>query len=367
MRILLLSAYDAGSHRQWREGLVDRLPQHDWTVATLPARHFAWRMRGGPLGFLTEHEDILSADYDRILATSMTDLCTLRGLRPNLARIPTAVYFHENQFAYPSRDKRGRIQWGMHHIYTLLSADTLLFNTRFNLESLVVGAEALLRSMPDCRPRPGAIAERIRSRARVIPVPLEERFFDARTSPPQGPLSILWNHRWEYDKAPERFFAALFRLSEEGLPFRLHVLGQRFRSAPEIFERAQKELKQHIDTWGWVEAETYHRILHSADLVVSTALQEFQGLSVMEAVAAGCSSLVPDRLSYPSFLPPSHRYPSTPDDPKLESAALTEALRHFADNPDELRSAERVDLEAYCWNRLERDYEEIIDRMAIKG
>jgi glycosyltransferase involved in cell wall biosynthesis len=367
MRILLLSAYDAASHRQWREGLVNRLPQHEWTVATLPARHFPWRMRGGPLGFLTEYGDLLSADYDRVLATSMTDLCTLRGLQPNLARIPAAVYFHENQFAYPSRDARGRVQWGMHHIYNLLSADTLLFNTEFNLESLIAGAEKLLRSMPDFKPKPGVLDAKIRARGQVIPVPLEESFFDARTSTQQGPLSILWNHRWEYDKAPERFFDALFQLSDEGIPFRLHVLGQRFRSAPEVFEKARTELKGHIDSWGWCEKAEYHRILHSADLVVSTTLQEFQGLSVMEAIASGCAALVPDRLSYPSFVPSSQRYRSTPDDPGQESAALADALRRFTQNPSVLRNSERIDLQAYRWSRLAQEYEEIIDRMAIRG
>ena len=43
MRILLLSAYDAESHRYWREGLVSRFPEHHWQVLRLPPRYFNWR------------------------------------------------------------------------------------------------------------------------------------------------------------------------------------------------------------------------------------------------------------------------------------------------------------------------------------
>jgi len=51
MKILLLSAYDAASHRHWREMLVTGFPEHDWTVLTLPPRHFNWRMRGNALSW----------------------------------------------------------------------------------------------------------------------------------------------------------------------------------------------------------------------------------------------------------------------------------------------------------------------------
>src|SRR5690606_31607509 len=57
MRILLLSAYDADSHRRWREGLVRELPQHAWTVLALPPRHFSWRIRGNALSWAFGERD----------------------------------------------------------------------------------------------------------------------------------------------------------------------------------------------------------------------------------------------------------------------------------------------------------------------
>ena len=57
--------------------------------------------------------------------------------------------------------------------------------------------------------------------------------------------------------------------------------------------------------FGYVERRSeYLRLIAEADVVVSTARQEFFGLSVVEAMAAGCYPLLPRRLSYPELLPP---------------------------------------------------------------
>ena len=54
MRILLLSAYDAPSHKRWREGLVTHCSDYHWDVLALPARYFSWRIRGNPLSWWNE-------------------------------------------------------------------------------------------------------------------------------------------------------------------------------------------------------------------------------------------------------------------------------------------------------------------------
>lgn len=100
MRILLPSAYDAVSHRQWREGPVAALPEHDWTVLTLAPRRFRWRIRGNSLSWGMAERTVLGRQLDCLLATLMVDLATFKGLVPSLAAAPSLVYFHENQFDY---------------------------------------------------------------------------------------------------------------------------------------------------------------------------------------------------------------------------------------------------------------------------
>lgn len=107
MRALLLSAYDAVSHRYWADSVMQHIEGVEWTALRLPARHFRWRVRGNPLTWLLKEGDTLSQPYDVVLATSMVDLATLAGLFPSLGRARKVVYFHENQFAYPNRGSSG--------------------------------------------------------------------------------------------------------------------------------------------------------------------------------------------------------------------------------------------------------------------
>ena len=89
MRILLLSAYDAQSHKYWREGMVAQFPEYDWTQLALPGHHFSWRIRSNSLQWALSERATLDQPYDLIIATSMVDFASLKGFVPNLANIPS--------------------------------------------------------------------------------------------------------------------------------------------------------------------------------------------------------------------------------------------------------------------------------------
>ena len=330
MRILLLSPYDAHSHRRWRQGLVAAFPEWQWTVLTLPPRFFPWRIRGNSLSWAFAARETLEQPCDLLIATSMTDLSALKGLVPALAGVPALVYCHENQFAYPDRRDGQSVEARMTSLYALLAADRVVFNSRWNRDSFLEGARALLQLMPDAVP--DGVPESIAGKSCILPVPLEDQWFagERLAASKAGPFTIVWNHRWEYDKAPERLFSALLELHEAGLDFRVHVTGQQFREQPPVFADMYPRLQGHIGEWGMVEAEAdYQRLLRQSHVVLTTALHEFQGLAVLEAVASGCIPLVPERLSYPEFFTPDYRYPSYPDDSGRESAVLAEHLQRL--------------------------------------
>jgi glycosyltransferase involved in cell wall biosynthesis len=364
---LLLSAYDAPSHRRWRTGLVEHLPEYNWTTLTLPPRHFRWRIRGNSLSWAFSERDVLTSGFDLVVATSMVDLSALRGLVPELADAHTVVYFHENQFAYPkSAGQSDNAGPGVVNLYGALCADRVAFNSRYNLDSFVEGSADFLDLMPDCIP--DGIIEQLEARATVVAVPLDDELFGEPAArpdpahPDEGPLSIVWNHRWEYDKAPERFFEALFLVADEGLDFELHVVGQRFRQAPEIFATARQRLADHIATWGYVERRAdYRALLRRADLVVSTSMHEFQGLAMLEAIALGCRPLAPARLAYPEYIPESWLYESTPDDPQREAAAVARRLGKWCAEPALVRRSPPVDVGRYRWSSLADRYRGLLD------
>jgi glycosyltransferase involved in cell wall biosynthesis len=363
MKILLLSAYDAASHRVWREGLVHHLAEHDWTVLTLPPRFFAWRSRGNPLSWVFGESEILENKYDLIVATSMTNLAALKGIAPNMAVVPTLVYFHENQFAYPEQRERKEYQnYKLTNLYTALAADRVLFNSRYNMDTFLSGAEGLLSVMPDHVPK--GIVKAVQDRSGVLSVPLEENCYISG-SHESGPLRIVWNHRWEHDKAPERLFEALYRLQERKVSFHLHLLGQRFRDLPPVFDGAREHLGDSVKSWGFIEGEKkYRSILASADLVVSTALHDFQGLAVLEAVAAGCLPLVPDRLAYPEFFPEEFRYPSFEEDEEKEVQVLSGHLEELCRDLEKTRNTRPPDLSYLSWGKMAEKYRKIIKEVA---
>ena len=368
MEIILLEAYDAGSHRRWRHGLLRAFPSWRFHVWTLPARHFSWRIRGNSLswGVDPEHREGLqqaASTADGLLVTSMVDLSALRGFLPELARLPTAVYFHENQFAYPARGPHAEdVHPRLLQIYTALCADKLLFNSAYNRDTFLQGARALLDRLPDHVP-PGLV-DHMSQRAHLLPVPLEDDLFERPMVPRRvgGRPQLVWNHRWEYDKAPERLFRALELLRQRGgLEATVHVVGQQFRRQPPCFEEARRWLGPWLGRWGYVEQrEEYLALLQGADIALSTALHDFQGLAVLEACALGCVPLVPDRLAYQEWFAPEHRYRSFPDAPEREARALAEALARRLEAIEEGRALEAPGVEEMRWSKMRRGYEEIL-------
>lgn len=351
MRILLLSAYDAASHRQWRQGLVANLPQHHWTVLTLPDRFFSWRIRGNALSWIAEQQDLLKQTFDLIIATSMVDLATLKGVQPNLAAIPTLLYFHENQFAYPeSGHAHHSVEAQITSIYSAIAANRLLFNSAYNRKTFLHGAKALLKKMPDHAPL--SVITALEDKSGELPVPIDDICFRQKTGLPDKPVTLVWNHRWEYDKGPDRLYLVLKELVCMGVDFRIHLLGQRFRRWPEAFDTMQNEFKTQILSWGYIKnRHDYLQTLQQSDIAFSTALHDFQGLAMQEAIACGCTPVAPNRLAYPEYIPANHLSASYLEDPEQEASAMAKKIIELQ------ASSEQLDLTQRSWGNLADRYE----------
>ena len=332
-RILLLSAYDADSHRRWREQLVASQPRFDWHTLALPPRFFRWRIRGNALSWL--NEPLLKEPWDLVLATSMVDLAALRGLHPHLAATPAVLYMHENQFAYPeSEGQHASVDPQMVNLYSALAADVVLFNSDWNRRSFIDGVARLYRKLPDGVPM--ETLEQLSQKSQVLPVPIEDRLFVERSQALNRACPhLLWNHRWEYDKGPDRLLMLLDDLVSRGQSFRLSVVGQTFRQQPNAFDGIRQRHSERIQHWGFLPSRPdYDCLLAEADVVISTALHDFQGLSMLEAMAGGCLALAPERLAYPEYVPPSQLYPSHLGDARAEAKGAADRLMRLLDTPE---------------------------------
>lgn len=358
---LLISAYDAASHAAWAAGVKHASSDYDWQHITMPPRYFSWRIRGSGLSLLqARYRPALLSAPDVLLTTSMLDLATARALVPSLRYCPAVVYFHENQFAYPSaRVDQNDVQ--LLTLKTALAADQVVFNSDWNRTSFVEGATALLNKMPD-----GVAPELLNlvvQKSHILPVPLDDDLFAPAPSRAAGRrLRMVWNHRWEHDKGGDRLLAALRNLRRLGCAFELHLCGQQFRQRPDCFATIEREFSSELLTFGYIPARAdYLRLLREADVVVSTALHEFQGLAVMEAVACGCIPVVPARLAYPEWFPKAFCYPSNIAEPAEEAAALAAILQQLHTLKCAAGLPRPPRLEHFAWAHLRSSYNALLD------
>jgi glycosyltransferase involved in cell wall biosynthesis len=303
MNVLALDPYFGGSHKAFLDGFSSH-SRHEWTVLSLPAHNWKWRMRHAPVTFAEQLADAdAEADarrrrWDVLFCSDMLDLAAFRGLAPAPVRdLPAVAYFHENQLTYPVRHDEPRdAHFALTNMTTALAAEAVWFNSAYHRDAFLDAVEQLLRQMPDHR-LPSAV-DRIRARSSVHPPGIDPP--PARPQPrPPGPLRILWAARWEHDKGFDTFRQALRLLTEAGVDFRVSVIGQSFRDVPEAFARARQELGDRVDRWGYQPTrDQYQAALAEADVFVSTAEHEFFGISAVEAIAAGAFPILPDRLAH---------------------------------------------------------------------
>lgn len=313
LRVLAIEPYYGGSHRAVLDGLIERLAPlgFEFDLITLPARKWKWRMRGSAITMAEEARALhdAGARWDLIYASTFVNLAEFVALAGDaVTGVPRLIYFHENQLLYPNRHTaEWDYQFALTNITSALVADRCLFNTRYNLDGFLAEIPGFLREFPDHQPK--RIPERIAARSQVLAPPFDTAPFDAAPLVRGRRARIVWPHRWEHDKDPEAFFAAVEQLAAEGLDFEVAVAGQSFRETEALVAEAASVLGGRLVHLGEPEnRDDYARLLAGADVAVSTAVNEFFGLAMIEACYAGCTPLVPDRLAYPELYPPECRY-----------------------------------------------------------
>ncbi len=363
-RLLVLEPYYGGSHRAVLDGLLDRLDV-DFDLLTLPARKWKWRMRGAAITMAQQARDLYAAGarWDLVYASTFVNLAEFYGLAGEVvAGIPSIVYFHENQLVYPNRhEEEWDFQFPLTNITSALVANQCLFNTEWTRDTFLSEIPAFLKQFPDHHP--ADVVERIAPKCQVIAPPFDPTEFDValgatgvKGAVRGDRVRIVWPHRWEHDKDPDAFFAAVSALASEGLDFEVAVVGQSFRDVPDSITQAHIALGDRLVHVGEPSSRAeYARLLAHSDVAVSTAINEFFGLAMIEAAYVGCFPLVPDRLAYPELYPAHMRYGN--------AEQLVARLRSLISERPEPGQGRGL-AEAYTFERLTPLYAEAIERTA---
>jgi glycosyltransferase involved in cell wall biosynthesis len=360
LKILWLDPFHGGSHAAVATGYAAR-SAHQVTLLTLPIDGgWRWRMRGGAVSLARMARE-LGERPDLIIASDMLDLATFRALTADwLGGVAAAVYFHENQLTYPLPPGRSRdLSFAWVNYTSALVADAALFNSAFHRREFLGALPGLLGRYHDFREL--QTIDGIAGKSQVLHPGIDLASLDGPAAEPDpGPPAILWNSRWEYDKQPERFFAALEALEARGVDFRLIVAGEHIDPGAATFAAARERWGGRALHWGFAPSRAaYGALLRRADVVASSALQEFFGIGVVEAMYAGCAPVLPRRLNYPDLVPPALHEACLYDDDE----GLVELLAAALARPTP-RERWRELARPYSWEALALAYDKLFGALA---
>lgn len=358
----MLESFYSGSHALFADGLVAH-SSHDIDLITMPGENWRWRILGSALYFA---EKAVSLDsYDGLIVTDLFNLPDFLALTGG-HKLPVLVYYHENQITYPQPPgDRHAFQTGIVNITTALAADRVIFNSKHHMTGFISAAGEFLNKTPDCPP--ANLQETIAQKASVLypGVSMTATPPAAFPSPSSSlhPL-IIWNHRWAYDKNGKPFFHALDAIADQGVDFRLAILGENFGRIPPAFADARERFQDRIVQFGYVKSRRqYLNWLTRGDIVVSTANQENFGMAVVEAALCGCIPLLPGRLSYPEIIPPAFHdaclYKNQDDLISKLAALLTNARQRSA-----LKEPIGTAMQPYLWENRIGEFDGILETLA---
>jgi glycosyltransferase involved in cell wall biosynthesis len=116
-----------------------------------------------------------------------------------------------------------------------------------------------------------------------------------------------------------------------------------------------------VTHFGYADETQYATLLRRADVVVSTAIHEFFGVAIVEAIYCGCFPVLPRRLSYPEIIPPAYHEECLYDEFEGLLARLRWALTH-PDRSRALAAALHPAVAHFDWAEMGRRYDEALGR-----
>lgn len=301
LKIAAIETFYGGAHQVFIDGLTKH-SRHKITLLTLPDQLWRYRMKLSASEIIQNVDNL--AEFDLIFVTSLCNIAELKALvGPNCP--PVVLYVHENQLTYPRSCQQKRdVQAEWIDFMNTVTADMVIYNSDFHRKNYHQVLKSFIKEIPYKPLSSEYWVKRAQQRSRTLYPGTDTPDYCSKNSSLNNVPSILWNHRWEYDKQPDLFLETLVQCMDAGYDFEVILLGESSSATSKKYETLINKLSEHIFHYGYVESrEEYFSLLASADIVISTAIQENFGLSIVEAIQCGCFPLLPNRLSYPELIP----------------------------------------------------------------
>lgn len=307
--VIILDPFLGPSHKNtWYA--YKRNSQHK--VEIFPFSDKNWKLASGLSGFCSSsnlEQSLNFENQDLFIVSEYFDIAAFKSLNPKLINKAFICYFHENQFEYPVKEGAKRDNhFALTNLKNFICSDFNIFNSDWNRKSFFEGVKKFRKALPhfyrkfiDSNIETLGNTEIIHpSHCMDISVANFNKLLTQKTSEKKR-LKVLWNHRWEYDKNPELLINIIERAHHELPNICFDICG---------WESPRSELREHlnfflgknVDHLGFYSSKNaYQSALISSDIVLSTAIHEFYGISVLEGICFGLDPILPNRLSYPEL------------------------------------------------------------------
>jgi len=363
MNILLIEPFYIGSHKQWAEGYKNH-SKHNIEIIYLKGIYWKWRMHGGAITLSKKFNNYVKQNGkpDLILVTDMLNLPVFTSFS-DVSEVPIVSFFHENQITYPwstqdrDKEKNRDHHYGFINYTTALRSDLIMFNSKFHKNIFIKELKKFLKQFPDHNDLYNV--DEIANKSIVSYLGLDLKKFDQYKNNTHNEIpTILWNHRWEYDKNPDDFFNCLKRIKEEKIKFKLIILGEEFQTEMQVFTEARDYFSDEIIHMGYCESfSEYAAFLNKADIIPVTTNQEFFGVSVIEAIYCDVYPLLPNRLTYPELFDNK----KNPENFYLNSSELFIKLKEYIKNRHK-KSLKKYSKE-YDWSVIAKNYDSLMNKI----
>jgi glycosyltransferase involved in cell wall biosynthesis len=301
LKIAAIETFYGGSHQVFIDGLIQN-SRHKIILFMLPDQHWRCRMKQSASEIIQNVDNL--GEFDLIFATNLCNIAELKALVGPTCP-PVVLYVHENQHTYPRSIHQKRdfqVEWI--DFMNTVTADFVIYNSDFHRNSYHQALRTFIQQIPFTTLAPEYWIKRAQERSVTLYPGTDTPDNLSKPSSSNNVPRILWNHRWDYDKQPTIFLKTLIRCMDAGYHFEIILLGESPSISSKKYKLLINQLSERIIHNGYVDSrEEYFSLLASGDIILSTAIQENFGLSIVEAVQCGCFPLLPNRLSYPELIP----------------------------------------------------------------
>jgi hypothetical protein len=294
--ILAIEPFHGGGRRAMLEAIA-HCSRHRWRVLKLPPRRMERRLLVSATWF-AEHlarNDV--GPVDLIFASEALNLADFFRFRPEMARRPSVVYFHDTHLPEQGGD-RAESPTDLVNLNSAMAATEIWFNSLYNLRTFLSRASALVGRHAELQAR--SPMPSLAAKAHLVPPPIDLSLVEELTSDSpawqRDPRSVLVDAR---DGQGDALAGLLEGLARRGERMKTTVIG-RIRNAPASLRHTtldERDDRSHL------------RALAGAGMLISNRHNAPHDDLVVRALAGGCLPIVCDNGIYPEVLPePMHHY-----------------------------------------------------------